>query len=301
MAWNFLRDSLNTTLCLRYPPEKIAATAVFLSFQVCRRPLSLSAEPDPSAEEGEAVEAPRTFCDVCSILPKEVLEIGNEITANYIAALRHAPVPQLSPQPAALGRRPVALPNIESSVSGDRWMLQHKAGGGGSGGGGAAVAAGHQRVGVANGGAPPSGASEAAASGAGWRGGGSQGGDDGGAAVAGGGAARRADCGDRERRSRDGIEARAACGPSSWQQRARGGSSGNGGAGGQLPSSGDALGTGRDEGSAGAGLGRGGRGGWGPGGDSSRAGKRPLGAGGWDETGLEPGVKAPRSEGEWHE
>lgn len=61
---------------MRYPPEKIAATAIFLSFQVYRRPLPLSAEPDVPAEEGEAVEASKeaaTFYDVCNILPGEVI------------------------------------------------------------------------------------------------------------------------------------------------------------------------------------------------------------------------------------
>ncbi|KAI8472633.1 MAG: cyclin-like protein [Monoraphidium minutum] len=177
MAWNFLRDSLNTTLCLRYAPEKIAATAVYLSFQVYRRPLALSVESGAAAEEGEAVEAPKSFCEVCNILPQEVIEIGNEITANYIAALRHAPAPQAAPQAAAPGRRPVSLGGIESTVTGDHWRLAAKPDGGA--GGGAA------HGGAANG-AAASGASSAATPG---RGGGSQGGS------AAGGAPAAAPCG----------------------------------------------------------------------------------------------------------
>ncbi|GBF93302.1 hypothetical protein Rsub_06034 [Raphidocelis subcapitata] len=133
MAWNFLRDSLSTTVCLRHPPEKIAATAVFLSFQVYRRPLALSAAAGEGAEEGEALDAPKSFCEVCNIMPQEVIEIANEITATYVASLRHQPAPQLAPVPAGSSRRPVALPAIESVVKGDRWTLVSKGSGGSNG------------------------------------------------------------------------------------------------------------------------------------------------------------------------
>jgi hypothetical protein len=51
-------------------------------------------------------------------------EIANDMTANYIAALKHLPAPQLSPTPA--GKRPVALPPLESNVTGDRWTIVPK-------------------------------------------------------------------------------------------------------------------------------------------------------------------------------
>jgi cyclin T len=46
-AWNFVNDSLRTTLCLQYPPDKIAAAAIYLASRYLESPLP--SQPDPQS------------------------------------------------------------------------------------------------------------------------------------------------------------------------------------------------------------------------------------------------------------
>ena len=240
--------------------------------------------------------------------PAPAADIGNEITANYIASLRHQPAPQLSPQPAPAGRRPVELGNISSQVTGDRWTLvqgKPDPSGGHSGANGAAAAAAVAPA--------ASGAGSATTPG---RGGGSHGGSGGGGggsavtAVAAaaeelrwgsgfdaGAAAAAEACGSRGARQCDlprwrGAGAGAGCGPSSLQERVAGGCASWGG----LPPAGapaEAL----DEDAWGS-VGRGSSGthssGDGSYGGGRRAGKRTLGEGLTDGAAASPLAKTSR-------
>ncbi len=58
IAWNLVNDSLHTTLSLQYPPESIAATALFLAHEVHGMPL-------PSRDG-------RSFCELLNISPEEL-------------------------------------------------------------------------------------------------------------------------------------------------------------------------------------------------------------------------------------
>ncbi|WIA39420.1 hypothetical protein OEZ86_005522 [Tetradesmus obliquus] len=86
VAWNLVNDSLQTTLSLLWPPEKIAAAALFLSLQMHGLPL-------PSKEG-------RGFCALCNITDEELREISNGLLDVYVTVLCKESVPGTPPDRA---------------------------------------------------------------------------------------------------------------------------------------------------------------------------------------------------------
>lgn len=238
---------------------------------------------------------PAPDCPVNSSHPRNPADIGNEITANYVAAVRFPPVPQVSPQPAPKDRVPVSLSVAQSEVKGDRWTLvpggNDAAGGGGHGGANGAAGAGSSLTPGRGGGSHVSSGGGAAMAGAAGTGAARTWAPCGGARASGSaaGAAGVARAGRQSDVGRfDGTAGDAGCGPSSLQQRApRGGASYT-----ALPPGG-ASAAGLDTEGAAAGVTSGGSRGVGGGAGGGRAGKRRLDAVLREGAAAGPGPKQP--------
>eukprot|EP00879_Flechtneria_rotunda_P017709 GHRR01018563.1.p1 GENE.GHRR01018563.1~~GHRR01018563.1.p1 ORF type:complete len:251 (+),score=98.07 GHRR01018563.1:298-1050(+) len=102
IAWSLVNDSLQTTLSLRYPPEKLAATCLFLAHEIHGVPL-------PSSDG-------KGFCELANILDEELQDIANELLAVYITVVQQN-------QPGTPGRGSEQQPSTQP-MSPDETHLQ---------------------------------------------------------------------------------------------------------------------------------------------------------------------------------
>ena len=158
LAWNFALDSLATTLCLREPPERIAAAALLLALLVYGKPLALRAAradgdgggPEEGEAPGEGAEVdatPAGFCEAVGVPPDAIEAIANEIMSLFVATGDAAPrLPVLAPRTPGAddggggggGRgsgekraaRPVMLSPLAARIDGDGHLAVKQEGGG---------------------------------------------------------------------------------------------------------------------------------------------------------------------------
>eukprot|EP00775_Hariotina_reticulata_P004713 gene4713-4963_t len=79
IAWSLVNDSLQTTLSLVFPPEKIAATAFFLAHEIHGLPLPY--------RDG------RGFCELVNITTDELRDISDQLLEVYITVVHKDSIP----------------------------------------------------------------------------------------------------------------------------------------------------------------------------------------------------------------